>query len=62
MDLKGILSKKQLEMVERDTYNRSEYNHDYKNEWCKGNDLIGELISEYDALENGYYIEKYIED
>ena len=61
MGILGLLSKRERELIERDTYNRSEYGGEYRNEWHYGNDTVDELTSEYDILENGYYIEAIID-
>lgn len=62
MFLNGILSRKERELIERDSYNKSEYGGEYKDEFYYGNESVNEIVSEYDILENGYYIEEYIKD
>lgn len=57
--IRGLLSKKDIELIERDTYNRNEFSRDYYNEWSKGSDLVDEIHSEWNSLNDGYLFEDY---
>ena len=48
------LSNKEIEMVERDTYYKSEYRTDYRDEWYYGNDRVDELCMSGQDI-NGKY-------
>jgi len=43
MFLKGVLSKRQVREIERDTYLKEEYSKDYLDSWCYGNDLVDDF-------------------
>jgi len=60
MGILGLLSNRERELIERDTYNKAEFEGQYKNDWYYGDDTVDELTSEYDILENGYYIEEIV--
>lgn len=55
----GLLSKRELEMLERDIYLKQEYGEEMKKDFYYGDESLDELISEYEVLANGYYIEDY---
>jgi hypothetical protein len=57
--LKGILSRKEIELLERDKYYREEYSKDYYDEWYKGNDLVDEIYSEGKLLDDTYCIKRF---
>ena len=57
--IKGILSKRDRELIERDTYNRNEFSRDYYNEWSKGSDLVDEIFTEGELLAGGYSLEYF---
>lgn len=57
--LKGILSKKDRELIERDTYCRSEFNGDYRNAWLYGDERVEEIHSEWNTLNDGFLFEDY---
>lgn len=61
MNLKGLglISKRELEMIERDSYLRQEYSEEMKKDFYYGDESLDELNSEYEVLANGYYIEDY---
>lgn len=48
------LSNTEIEIVERDTYYRSEYKQDYIDEWYYGNDKVDELCMSGQDI-NGKY-------
>lgn len=62
MFLNGVLSKRERELIERNTYLKSEYNKDYLNEWYYGSDLINEIVVEGELLSSGYSLEDFSEE
>jgi hypothetical protein len=57
--LKGLLNKRERDMIERDTYNRQEYATDMKDEWYYGDEKVKEIHSEWNSLSNRYIFEDY---
>ena len=57
--LKGILSKRDRELIEMDTYYRREYSGDYKDAWYYGDESIIEVSSEWNSLSEQYTFEDY---
>lgn len=62
MFLNGLLSKRERELIERNTYLNSEYNKDYKNDWYYGSDLVDEIVVEGKLLGSGYSLEDFSEE
>ena len=59
MFLKGILNKRQREIVERDTYNHEQYGKEMKDEWYYGNDLTDEFEIEGEFFGSTYGLEDF---
>lgn len=59
MGILGLLSKRERELIERDTYNKREYGTEMKDEWYYGDERVEEIHSEWNSLSSGYYIEDY---
>ena len=59
MFLKGLLNKRQIEIVERDIYNKNEYGVDYYDTWAYGNDLTDELEIEGEFFSSTYSLEDF---
>jgi NurA-like 5'-3' nuclease len=57
--LKGILSKRDRELLEMDTYYKREYSNDYRDAWFYGDEKVEEIHSEWDSLSDGFLLEDY---
>lgn len=57
--VRGLLSKREIELIERDRYNKSEYSKDYRDVWCYGDERVEEIHSEWNSLNDGFLFEDY---
>ena len=59
MGILGLLSKRERQLLERDTYNKREYGMEMKDEWYYGNERVEEIHSEWNSLNDGFLFEDY---
>jgi hypothetical protein len=57
--LKGILSKKERELIERDNIDRTYYNNEYYDAWAYGNDFVDEIVTEGRILDDTFCIKEF---
>lgn len=59
MFLNGVLNRREREIIERDTYNRSEFSGDYYDEYAYGSDLVDEFGIEGSITDDTYCIKDF---
>jgi len=57
--VRGLLSQREIKLIERDRYNKAEYSKDYRDAWCYGDERVEEIHSEWNSLNDGLLFEDY---